>query len=246
MFMIGDALAGAIIAQAPDRFSGRDFAFSPATDLRLQIDRLLGAHTELAALAMRARLSDASDVDASVAALNQNTADLTAAISSIYGDTAGAAFEQQWRDHTDFYLAYVAAKKANDTSAQTTALNGLRNYQTTFTAFLVKANPLLSETRFRQLIGEHTDHIINEADQYAVDSFSPAYQTERAAFQHSGVLSAYLAAAIADQFPNRFPNTSIEGGLSPLTVIGLALVLIAGLLVRPRLRRVARARIGQV
>lgn len=242
MFMIGDALAGAIIAQSPDRFSGRDFAFSPATDLRLQIDRLLGAHTELAALAMRARLSDASDVDASVVALNQNTADLTAAIASIYGDAAGAAFEQQWRDHTDFYLAYVAAKKANDSSAQATALDGLSNYQTTFTAFLVKANPLLSEPRFRELIGEHTHHILSEADQYAADSFSPAYETERAAFQHSGVLSAYLAGAIADQFPNRFPNTSIDGGVSPLTLIGVGLIGIAALAYRPRHWRVEMKR----
>lgn len=233
MFMIGDALATGIVTQSPGRFTGRQFAFSAATDLRLELDRLLGEHTALAALAMRARLTGGPDVDAAASALDHNTTDLTAAITSIYGDAAGTAFEQKWHQHTELYLDYVAAAKAGDGAAQTAALNGLRDYQTSFTRFLVKANPLLSATRFEQLIGEHTSHLITEADEFAAGDYAAAYATGREAFAHSGVLSAYLAGAIANQFPTMFPDTATSHGspdvgpIAGLVMIGMLLLIIA-------------------
>jgi hypothetical protein len=230
MFMIGDGLATAISTQQPNRFRGREFAFSAATGLRLTLDRLLGEHTELAALAMRARLTDAPDIEASAAALDANTQDLTAAITSIYGEAAGAAFEQKWRQHTELYLQYVAAKKAGDSAAQTVALNGLRDYRTSFTNFLVNANPLLSATRFEELIGEHTSHLVAEADQFAAQDYAAAYGTGREAFTHSGVLSAYLAGAIADQFPSRFPDTATSTPDADLRLIGVLLVMLGAVL----------------
>jgi hypothetical protein len=243
MFMIGDALATAIIAQKADKFPGRDFAFSAATDLRLSLDQLLGGHTELAALAMRAGLTLSPDVEASVNALNQNTEDLRAAITSIYGPAAGQAFLAQWTEHTSAYLAYVSAKRSGDTSGQQAALDRLRNYQTTFTNLLVKANPHLSATHFRELIAAHTDHLINSADQYAAMDFAAAYTTEREGFAHSGVLSAYLASAIATQFPGRFPNAAVADEIPMLTILGIALLVMAGLVVVGRgVRRFAAPR----
>jgi hypothetical protein len=237
MFMIGDGLATAIVAQSPDKFAGRQFAFSAATDLRLLLDRLLGEHTELAGLAMRARLTDSPDVAASAVALDDNTKALAAAIASIYGDAAGAAFEAQWRNHTQLYLAYVAGKKANDSTAQAAALAGLRDYRTAFTRFLVEANPLLSAVKFSALIGEDTDQLITEADQYAAGNYAAAYSTGRAAFTQSGVLSAYLASSISAQFPGRFPGNTATSPTKPdLRVIGVMLVLLAALLAVLRTR----------
>src|SRR6266516_2523784 len=80
MFMIGDALATGIVVQSPDRFPGQGSAFSAATDLRIKLDRLFGEQTELAALAMRAKVNGAADLAAATAALNQATRDLTGAI----------------------------------------------------------------------------------------------------------------------------------------------------------------------
>jgi hypothetical protein len=242
MFMIGDGLATAIVAQSPDKFTGRQFAFSAATDLRLKLDSLLGEHTELAALAMRARLTDSPDVAASAAALDDNTKALAAAIASIYGASAGAAFEAQWQNHTELYLAYVAAKKANDSAAQAAALAGIRSYQTSFTSFLVEANPLVSATQFHDLIGEHTNQLITEADQYAAGDYAAAYTTGRTAFAHSGVLSAYLASAISQQFPDRFPgNTATSPATSDLQLIGVMLVLLGVSLMVRRSRVPQRA-----
>ncbi|TML19673.1 MAG: hypothetical protein E6G39_01270, partial [Actinobacteria bacterium] len=128
MFMIGDALATAIVAQSPDRFPGRQFAFSPAIDLRIKLDRLFGAQTELASLAMRAKVNGAGDLAASTAALNQATRDLTAAISSVYGGEVDTSAEAEWQKFGDLYLAYVTAKKAGDAAAQSTAAQNLQQY----------------------------------------------------------------------------------------------------------------------
>jgi hypothetical protein len=225
MFMIGDGLAGGIVALFPDRFPGRFSAFSRATDLRVTLNRLLGEHTELAALAMRAGLTDAPDEAAAGEALDENTAELQAAITTIYGAAAGTAFATRWRSHTDLYLDYVAATKASNTTAQATALRGLRNYRSSFTAFLVEANPLLSAAEFEDLLADHTDQLVEEVDQFAEGDFAAAYATGRDAFHHSGVLGDYLATAIADQFPDLFPNTAARESVPDVRLIGVWLLL---------------------
>jgi hypothetical protein len=225
MFMIGDGLAGGIVALFPDRFPGRFSAFSRATDLRVTLNRLLGEHTELAALAMRAGLTDAPDEAAAGEALDENTAELQAAITTIYGAAAGTAFATRWRSHTDLYLDYVAATKASNTTAQATALRGLRNYRSSFTAFLVAANPLLSAAEFEDLLADHTDQLVEEVDQFAEGDFAAAYATGRDAFHHSGVLGDYLATAIADQFPDLFPNTAARESVPDVRLIGVWLLL---------------------
>src|SRR5439155_3723037 len=146
MFMIGDALATAIVAQSPDRFPGQQFAFSAATDLRIKLDRLFGEQTELAALAMRAKVNGAADLAAAMAALNQATRELSAAISSVYGGAVDASAEAEWQKFGDLYLAYVTAKKVGDAAAQATAAQNLQQYGTALADFLAGANQPLSRT----------------------------------------------------------------------------------------------------
>ncbi|HYN64351.1 MAG TPA: hypothetical protein VES36_07080 [Candidatus Limnocylindrales bacterium] len=210
MFMIGDGLASGIISQFPDKFSGRKFAFSPAIDLRITLDTLLGEHTQLATLAMRAALADAPDLPAAKAALNENSDELEAAIGSIYGDAAGAAFAEHWRHHTSLYLAYVAATKDGDEAGRQAALDDLRTYQSDFTAFLSDANPFLPADNFQSLVREHTDFLVAQADSYDEGDFAAAYATQREAWAQIGTLSAGLAEAIADQFPDVFPDTAMR------------------------------------
>ena len=224
MFMIGDGLALGIVNQFPDRFSGGRFAFSPATDMRLTLDRLLGEHTALASLAMRATLTDAPDEAAAVDALAENADALANTIGGVYGADAGAAFSDLWTRHTSLYIDYVTATKAGDTADQGTARDGLADYTSDFTAFLASANPFLSGSSFEAMVGDHTEHLLNQVDAYAEGDYAGAYRMGHEGFAHSGVISAGLAAAIADQFPQLFPDTATapdaERGAS--VVMGLA------------------------
>lgn len=240
MFMIADGLASGIMTQFPDKFTGRQFAFSPAIDLRITLDKLLGEHTQLATLAMRAGLADAPDLPAATAALDQNSNELQTTIGSIYGKSAGAAFAAHWRHHTELYLEYVAAIKDGDEAGRQAALDGLRTYQSDFTAFLADANPLLSGDAFKSLVREHTKLLVAQADSYAEGNFAAAYVTQRDAWAQIGALSAGLAGAIADQFPDRFPDTAMSiqtpAPWRPVALLlGLLSVLVAIRLARTRL-----------
>jgi hypothetical protein len=204
MFTVGDALATGIIAQFPDRFPGHDNAFSPATDLRIALDRLLGEHTYLAALAMRAHLTGARDAEEAAAALGENSAELETTITDIYGAPAGTAFGGLWESHVTSYVDYVAGLEAGDADAQEEALTALAEYWDSFSAFLAEANPYVSAAELQSHIRQHTDLLVRQAEQYAAGDYAEAYQTGREAFAHTGELSASLAGAIADQLPDRF------------------------------------------
>jgi hypothetical protein len=247
MFMIGDGLANGIVTQFPDKFPGHRFGFGPATDLRLRLDRLFGEHTQLATLAMRAALTNAPDLAAATAALDDNSDQLQAAIGSIYGEPAGAAFAMHWRHHTELYLNYVTATLNGDEAGRQAALDDLGTYRSDFTAFLAGANPFLSAASFESLISEHTDLLVEQADSYADGDFATAYATQRAAWAQTGEISAGLAAAIAQQFPNRFPDAGMQQQApTPLwptaILVGLLAVLVAMRLAMPLRASVAARR----
>lgn len=144
MFMIGDGLAGGIISQFPRTFTGSRFAFSPATDLRLRLDRLFGEHTQLATMAMRAVLTDAPDLAAAATALDENSEEL-----------------RHWLHHTDLYVDYVAATLDGDEAGRQAALDELRAYRSDFTAFLAGANPFLPADDFESLVPEHGNLLVS-------------------------------------------------------------------------------------
>jgi hypothetical protein len=249
MFMIGDGLASGIITQFPHKFTGRRFAFSPAIDLRITLDTLLGEHTQLATLAMRAALADAPDLSAARGALRENSDELQAAIGSVYGDDAGEAFAEHWRHHTSLYLQYVEATRDGDEPGRQAALDHLRAYQSNFTAFLSDANPFLHAADFESLVREHTDLLVSQADSYADGNFAAAYATQRDAWAQIGELSAGLAEAIADQFPNVFPDTAMRSqppaSWQPVALlIGLLLAVLIGMRLASGLRVSAADRRG--
>ena len=210
MFMVGDGLAIGILSGTGNRFPGRDTAFSPALDMRLSLDRLLGEHTYLAAIAMRARVSNAPDFEAATDALGDNSAELAAIITEIYGEAGGEAFDELWRSHTLFYLEYVEAAADGDASAQTRALDGLRQYGADFSAFLADANPFLDEDGLEALLASHTEHLVSHVSSYVDGDYEAAYRTLREAYEHTESIAAGLAGAIADQFPRLFPDTATD------------------------------------
>jgi hypothetical protein len=239
MFEVGDGLVVGILTAFPDRFPGRERAFSPATDLRMSLDRLLGEHTHLAALAMRATLNGDSDAGSAADALNENSKDLAALIGEIYGADADDAFADLWTSHLASYIAYVEALAEDDEAAAEAALAGLTDYRHDFSGFVADANPRVTEAVFASLIESHSEHLVRQADAYAAGDYEASYELARDAYEHSGELSASLAGAIGDQFPRLFPDTSVAPpprAFPAAVAIGLALMCLAAALVVARRR----------
>ena len=252
MFELGDHLALGMARQFPDRFPDGAVAFSPRTDLRLTLDRLLGEHLVLAAQAMRAGLTEAPDFDASAAALEANTNDLAGAVGSIYGDEAGAAFGDLWRSHIDAYVEFVLALGSEDTAARESSLMSLHGYHDEIASFLSGANPNLSEEAVAGLVRRHVQALISQAEATAAGDHERAVATIREAYAGMFDVGAALADAIVAQFPDRFqdlvalPGTSVADApgthaapsrSSVLIGTGLALLMLAALLALPSIGR---------
>jgi hypothetical protein len=214
MFVIGDALARAMATQFPQRFRGSHIAFSPAGDLRVALNRLLGEHSTLAVTAMRSGLTDGADQSAAADALDANTDALAAWVADVYGRRAAAAFSELWSTHTDAYIDYVEATVSGNDAGRDRALAALRTYQADFGAFMADANPYVSAGRLRDLLEHHTDQLVDQANAFAEGDYEEAYRISRATIRHGTEMADTLAAAVVAQFPAQFlPDAAMRGTL---------------------------------
>jgi hypothetical protein len=173
-------------------------------------------------------------------ALGGNSADLRATIAEVYGAEAGDAFGVLWEGHVTAYIAYVGALAGNDEAAAADAVAALAEYRTEFSAYVAGANPFLSRSAFEALIGDHTEHLVTQADAYAAGDYAASYALGRDAYAHAGELARSLAGAIADQFPRLFPDTAGAEPSAPIGLVGGGLLAAGLLLAGARLRRLRR------
>jgi hypothetical protein len=234
MFAIGDGITVGALSRLGPEVEGRDTSFSPAVNMRLTLDRLLGEHTYLAAIVMRAELEGGEHLKAALGALGANSAELADQIDAIYGTAAASAFSDLWTQHTSDYLDYVQARGDGDGGGQQAALDALAAYRSEFSTFLADANPHLDAATLESLLESHTHHLVRQVDAFADRDYGAAFDMLRAGYDQTEDLAAGLAGAIADQFPQMFPDTAIEseaeGRVAPawLTLLGFLLVAAAG------------------
>ena len=206
MFEFGDDLARAIAAQFPERFDGGNVAFSGRTTLRRDLGRLLGEHLVLAAEAMRAGLDGRPDAAAAASSLRANSADLASLIGNVYGSDAEAAFAELWGRHIETYLGYIGAVRSRNAAGRTAALRDLQVYHTAVAEFVHAAAPALSVRDVEALISHHVTALINQVDASAAGDHVRSVSVTREAYAHMFEVGDALGTAIADQFPERFPD----------------------------------------
>jgi hypothetical protein len=242
MDMIGSALASAIGKQFPDKFTGDSTA--PDAVLRTTLNWQLQEHTFLAASATNAALAGRTDeFNAAAAALDANSVDLSKAIGQVYGKPAEDAFLPLWRTHIGFFVDYTQGAAANDQAKMDKARADLTQYGKDFGAFLNSANPNLPVDTVADLLSMHVSTLTDVIDAQAEQDYDAAYTGLRDAFGHMTMIADPLAAAISQQFPDRFgptalttpavmPNTGVTddygrllGTVLVLLVVGSALVL---------------------
>jgi hypothetical protein len=179
-----------------------------ATELRLELGRVLGEHAFLTAQAMRSGIAGGDDFAAAAEALESNTRDLQRLMASVYGEEAAARIGELWRGHIGYIVDYTVALAANDLDAADTAVRGLESYQTRFVELLTAANPFLTQEAIGPLITEHVSQLTQLAAVIEQD-YGAAYRLTRAAYGHMFTLAESLAAAIARQFPDSFPGPRV-------------------------------------
>ncbi|WP_255437709.1 copper amine oxidase [Thalassobacillus sp. CUG 92003] len=184
---------------------------TPASDLRADLDQLLSEHFTLAVMTMMKQYDEVEDAEASRAALDQNAADMTPAIASVYGEEAAKQFEDIFREHNDYTDKLVTAAKEGDEAARTEAEQEMEAFVTEFSSFLDQATEgNLPAEDAEELVRAHEMDVINTFDHYVNGEYQKAYQTFREGFKRMYDVSKGLFGAIVTQMPDEFNNTKAD------------------------------------
>ncbi|NHN32390.1 copper amine oxidase N-terminal domain-containing protein [Paenibacillus agricola] len=209
MFDTADMLASGIANQYPDKFSTSAIN-SPTADFRGALGQVLGEHALLAILAMQKGMDGKMDFEPAVVALGQNTDDLTAVIALAYGQDAGNAFKPIWASHIGYFVSYVKATAAKDTTAMKMAVDNLDAYRAEQAKFFATANPQnFIEADISKALKEHINHLLTTFDTYAKQDYSFTYPNVEMAYSHMFKTTDVLAAGISTQFPAMFPANKL-------------------------------------
>jgi hypothetical protein len=206
MPMTAQALAGSIAEQK----DLGDIA-TPSSELRSGLTALLQEHVYLAGLAINQAVADGGNLEApatadAVASLDANSVSLSEAITSVYGEGAGAQFLELWRKHIGFFVDYTLGGATGDEAKQEKAKSALDEYRKDFGAFVDSATKgNLSAEDTAAALQVHVDSLIEAVD--AVLAKDPSvFPKLRAAAQHMPMTATALAGAIVAANPDKFSS----------------------------------------
>jgi hypothetical protein len=193
---------------------------SPAADLRVTLDTLLGEHALLAIAASQKGLDGDPDFEAAAAALDANSVEVSETIGSVYGEEAAQQFldgPSLWRDHVGFFVDYTVALANKDKAAQQEALDNLTGYAGASSGFLAQATGL-PQPALQDGLTTHITQLKDQIDAYAKKDYAEAYDLTRQAYAHMYMTGDTLAGAIAEQSPAQFPLEPATASAADLRV----------------------------
>ena len=183
-----------------------------AADIRLVLEQTLGHHAILMIRLMRGPFDkEPGFVAAADGALARNTDELVAAVSSVYGKSAGSAFRTLWVEHVDALKAYSEALADGDDSAKKKAMDTLDAYAAKYGAAVSKlTHGRLPAAAVSKGVAEHIHHMVAATDAYAAKDYGEAFAMERMAyagmFSTGKALAGAATAGSSGELPAGFDN----------------------------------------
>jgi hypothetical protein len=203
------ALAGGTVAKFPDKFDGA--VDSKASELRSGLNLLLREHVWLAGSATGAALGGRMPQFEAVAAAlngptNSNSADIVAAVGSVYGPEIQKAFDGLWRSekHIPQFVAYTQAAAKGDKAGQDAAVTQLKAYAKEFGTTLNSVNDKLPADAVESAIVEHATTLLAVIDAQAAKDPAKAATALRSAVGHMSMTGKAIAGATVAKFPEKF------------------------------------------
>lgn len=194
-----------------------------AEDLRTALNNLLQEHVYLAGTATGAALGGRdAEFKAAADTLDRNSVELSKLIGAAYGTPAEQTFLELWRKHIGFFVDYTQGLAANDTAKKQKAMSDLDGYRRDFDAFITGANPNLPKGAVAELLTPHVMMLESAIDAQAAKDPVKAFMQLKATADQAQNIGDPLAAAIAKQFPEKFPGqptskaADLQSGLNML------------------------------
>jgi len=192
-------------AAAPPHDSAASPPPVPATlqDGALRLESLLGQHAVLAADMMRGRIRNDEDFgQAASAAVTRNTDDLAQLVGALSGAPAADQFRALWANHVIALFTYSRGLAGDDAAARDQARAELVRFENDIAAFFASAaQGRLSPETARSAVLAHVDHLLAQADAYAMGDYARSNELYRQGYTHTFGLGHALATTLlpADQ-----------------------------------------------
>ncbi len=180
---------------------------SKAADLRVRLDLLLGEHVIVIAKDSLAATANRSDEYAGYATLlTINGNDLSALMSSAFGASAAARFDQIWAMQTNYFVDYTVGIASHNADKSNGAASGLVNgFVPAFAQFMSSMSSIPLDP-ITQLSTEQVLEVKAIIDDQAALNNAKMFADLHSAYAQSARLGDALATAIAKKFPDKFPG----------------------------------------
>jgi sortase (surface protein transpeptidase) len=207
-FMLANGLASSLLP--PDEAAQLN---EPSWKLRSEMTRLLGEHVGLALGALRAGATNSPDFPASVEALNGNTTDVTAAVSSLFGEPAASQFMDLWADHLDLLGTYAADVGAEKENRRAAVQSDLRDWQLRFASFIDTAtgSRVAAPDLAAALLGLD-DMLLSQVDALAARNYPQARELANQTYPAVWGLAKNLADAFGATLAAKMPRGGAKTG----------------------------------
>jgi hypothetical protein len=177
-----------------------DTVNSDGSGLRAGLTALLTDHVYLAGAAINQALADGGDLTApktaaAVAALDENSVEISKAVGSIY-PAAEKPFLDSWRSHIPFFVNYTLGKVTKDQAKVDAAVTGLGDYAVSFGQLIHSVVPDIPADAVKQQLEMHATTLLAAID--ADIAGDPAYYgLLKKAAAHMPMTALALAGGIA-------------------------------------------------
>lgn len=177
-----------------------DTVNSDGAGLRATLTGLLYDHVYLAGAAIDQALADGGDlttedVAAAVAALDENSVEVAAAVGSVYPD-AEQPFLDSWRSHIPFFVNYTVGQATGDQAAVDQAVSDLGAYAVSFGELINSVVPELPAEAVQGELEMHATTLLAAID--ANIAGDPAYfGLLKEAASHMSMTATALSTGIA-------------------------------------------------
>jgi hypothetical protein len=194
-----------------------------AAQLYAGLDQLLVEHVDLTANVVQTAITrgpSSASTQAALAALDQNTQGLGAAIGSVYGSAAQQQFLKLWRAHIGFFVSYTLGVAGHKPAMVSTARKDLAGYISQFSAFVAGATKLPAAAVAADLQG-HVTTLETAINAIVAKSPSAGKDIEMAAMHMDGtaqVLAKGIAASKSISGSVTAAPSSLRAALTGLLV----------------------------
>ncbi|MAQ77206.1 hypothetical protein CL684_01645 [Candidatus Campbellbacteria bacterium] len=179
-------------------------AKTPASDLRVSLNKTLQEHASLGLEALYDVIDDENSTADAVEALDENTVELSAAVGSVFGDDAEDAFKEIWRDHIGFFADYATGLRENDDDMMDDAMDDIEDYQDDISDFFSGALPDVDKATVVAGAGEHAELFFESMDAWEDQDYEEAYELQREAQKQIQGIADLLSINIVKENPSMF------------------------------------------